>query len=169
MLSLDSPRWSTLRHAYGDASDIPNLLRQLECLPSSEGDQEPWFSIWSSLAHQGDVYTASFAAVPHIVSCLASAPVTADFSFFQFPAWVEICRRKLDMAIPPDLAPAYWAALAELPVLIAKAAESDWDESKLSCALAALAVVKGFPSVGEAVLELNSNVAKKFLEWHSNL
>jgi hypothetical protein len=29
MLSLDSPRWSELEHAYGAASDIPSLLRQL--------------------------------------------------------------------------------------------------------------------------------------------
>lgn len=169
MLSLDSPRWSTLTHAYGDASDIPNLLRQLEHLPSSEGDKEPWFSIWSSLAHQGDVYTASFAAVPHVVAFLASSPARADFSFFQFPAWVEICRRKQDISIPGDLAPAYWAALAELPALVAKAAESDWDESKLSCALAALAVAKGFPSVGEAVLEINSEIAEQFLQWHLQL
>ncbi len=54
MLSLDSPRWSELKHAYGDASDIPDLLRQLDDLLSSDDDSEPWFSIWSSLAHQSD-------------------------------------------------------------------------------------------------------------------
>ncbi len=29
MLELDDPRWAELRHAYGFASDIPGLLRQL--------------------------------------------------------------------------------------------------------------------------------------------
>ena len=27
MLSLDSPQWSELQHAYGPATDIPQLLR----------------------------------------------------------------------------------------------------------------------------------------------
>ena len=63
MLSLDSPGWSKLRHAYGVASDTPKLLRQLERLPASDNEKESWFSNWSSLAHQGDVYSASFAAV----------------------------------------------------------------------------------------------------------
>ena len=56
MLKLDSPRWSELDHAYGKAADIPSLLRQLNDVPTSEGRQEPWFTLWSALAHQGDVY-----------------------------------------------------------------------------------------------------------------
>src|SRR5690349_8746997 len=103
MISLDSPRWSELSHAYGNASDIPNLLRRLEDVPSSEGEKEPWFSIWSSLAHQGDVYPASFAAVPHVVRILSQDPSKADFSFFHFPAWVEICRQKKVVTIPEEL------------------------------------------------------------------
>jgi len=71
MLDLDDPRWSDLTHAYGKASDIPDLLRQLDKLPLATGDAEPWFSLWSALAHQGDVYPASFAAVPHVVAMLA--------------------------------------------------------------------------------------------------
>lgn len=53
LLPLDSPRWSELTHAYGSASDTPALLRQLASLPRADGDAEPWFSLWSSLAHQG--------------------------------------------------------------------------------------------------------------------
>lgn len=30
MLSLDSPRWQELEHAYGSAEDIPALLEQLD-------------------------------------------------------------------------------------------------------------------------------------------
>ena len=55
MLSLESPEWANLHHAYGPASDIPRLLRQLDTLPLASGNAEPWFSIWSALAHQGDV------------------------------------------------------------------------------------------------------------------
>ncbi len=165
MLSLDDSRWSELRHAYGTASDIPGLLEQLADVPSSENDKEPWFSIWSALAHQGDVYSASFAAVPHVIEALASAPQKADSSYFQFPAWVEICRRKNSIPIPEDIAPAYFNSLSRLPSLVAEAASCEWDEDLLLCALSAIAIAKGRPTVGEAVLELSSEVAEEFLEW----
>lgn len=118
MLSLDDPRWPELQHAYGGAADIPALLKQLADIPSSENDKEPWFSIWSALAHQGDVYSASFAAVPHVIAALASAPLRADFTYFQFPAWVEVCRAKKSVAVPGDIAPAYFESLSRLPALV---------------------------------------------------
>lgn len=168
MLSLDSPKWSELQHAYGAASDIPNLLRQLEGLPSSEDDREPWFSIWSSLAHQGDVYSASFAAVPHVVHALKQAPAKADFAYFQFPAWVEVCRQKRSVEIPAELETDYFAALSELPSLVAATAEREWDSNFLCCALSAIAAAKGFGSVAEAVQEINPEVAEEFMEWFFN-
>ncbi len=116
MLSLESRRWSDLQHAYGQASDIPALLKQLADVPDSSDNKEPWFTLWSSLAHQGDVYSASFAAVPHIVAALASAPLKADFTYFQFPAWVEICRKKGGVPVPEDIAPSYFEALSRLPL-----------------------------------------------------
>jgi len=165
MLSLEDPQWSNLRHAYGQASDIPGLLAQLKQLPSSENNQEPWQSLWSSLTHQGDVFPATFAAVPHVIQAIASAPERADFSYFQFPAWVEICRQKSGVAIPEDLQPAYFHALSQLPGLVGKAADRPWEPLFLSCALAAIAASKGHPVVAEAVLELSPEVAPEFMEW----
>lgn len=168
MLNLDSPKWSELSHAYGVASDIPALLRQLETMPASDGEKEPWFSIWSSLAHQGDVYSASFAAVPHVVRILAQAPNRADFSYFQFPAWIEICRQKKSVPIPQELKADYFSALQQLPSLVAAAADREWDESFLLCALSAIAAAKGYGTVAEAVQELHLSVAEEFLEWFFN-
>jgi hypothetical protein len=164
-LALDSPRWDELEHAYGRASDIPDLLRQLVSLPSSADDQEPWFSLWSALAHQNDVYSASFAAVPHVVKALTKSPSTADFTYFQFPAVVEAWRQQQDVAIPDDLRADYFAALAALPSLVAKAAEREWDEGLLVSALSAVAAAKGFGNVAEAVLEMTPDVADEFMEW----
>jgi hypothetical protein len=165
LLSLDSPKWAELEHAYGKASDIPGLLRQLEALPVSEGEKEPWFSLWSSLAHQGDIYSATFAAVPHVVNFLSQAPSKADFSYFQFPAWVEVCRQKNSVPIPTELEIDYFAALAKLPSLVAAAADRKWDSGFLCCALSAIAASKGFGSVAEAVLEMNPEVAEEFMKW----
>jgi hypothetical protein len=165
VLALEDYRWRELKHAYGAAGDMPRLLQQLQQLPSAGGDAEPWFTLWSALAHQGDVYPASFAAVPHVVRALASAPERADPAYFQFPAWVEICRAKNNIEVPEDLRAAYYESLAQLPSLVGKAATRPWDTGFLSCALAAIAAAKGQPKVAEAALELTPEVAREFLEW----
>ena len=165
MLPLESPRWRELQHAYGNASDVPRLLKQLEGFPASQGNAEPWFTLWSSLCHQDDVYTASFAAVPHIVRVLKMDPVRADHSFFQLPACIEIARARVSFDIPPDLREPYFAALNEFPNLIGPAAARKWDEGMLCCVLSAIAASKGFPSIASAALELDSATAGKFMTW----
>ncbi|MBA8888934.1 hypothetical protein FHW12_003170 [Dokdonella fugitiva] len=165
MLELDSPRWSELAHAYGPASDIPALLRQLDSLPATRERDEPWYTLWSALAHQGDVYPASFAAVPHVVAALATAPERADSSYFHFPAWVDVCRFRKNVEIPADLRAAYVEALAKLPGLVAAASSREWSEEFLACALAAIAAAKGYPAVAEAAQELTPRVADAFVEW----
>ena len=165
MIALDSSRWSELDQAYGSAADIPALLAQLESFPSSGGDNEPWFSLWSALCHQDDVYTASFAAVPHIIRVLASDPMRADFSFFQLPACIEIARARNEFPIPADLRQPYIEALQQLPALVGASAARQWDEDFLCCALSAIAAAKGFPSAAKAALELNAKTAEDFMEW----
>ncbi len=169
MLSLQSERWSELQHAYGSAADIPILLERLRELPKSEGNAEPWFTLWSALAHQGDVYSASFAAVPHVIAALAIAPSDADESFFQFPAWVEICRAKNQVEVPEDLKASYFESLTRLPGLVAQASSRQWEAGYLACALSAIAAAQGQHAIAEAVLEMSSpQVAEQFLEWQFN-
>jgi hypothetical protein len=167
VLSLHSPRWQELEHAYGKAGDIPKLLEQLASLPKDEGESEPWFAIWSALAHQGDVYSASFAAVPHVIAALSKSPETAHESYFHFPAWVEICRAKQTIEVPHDLHKSYFSSLSKLPQLAAAAARKSWGRGFLACALAAAAAAKGQHAVAEAILEMaEEGIAEEFLEWH---
>jgi hypothetical protein len=166
MLALDSPQWSELRHAYGAATGIPELLKKLIALPDDADDAEPWFSLWSALAHQGEVYSASFAAVPHVIEALASAPQAASEVYFHFPAWVEICRRKNAIAVPSDLEGPYFSALARLPELVAQTAGRSWDAPFAACALSAIAAAKGQHGLAEALLEMSSDdVIDDFNEW----
>jgi hypothetical protein len=165
MLPLDSPAWSNLRDAYGSAASIPGLLQQLHAFPADNPNDEPWFTIWSALAHQGDIYSASFAAVPHVVDVLAKDPKRATPSFFHFPAWVEICRQKAGADVPSELSDGYFAALARMPDLVGAAASRDWDDDILQCALAAFAAGLGRGPTAEAILELSPDVASKFLDW----
>ena len=166
MLKLDDAHWAELRHAYGPATDIPALLLQLEESHRAKNVPDPWFMLWSSLAHQGDVYSASFAAVPHVVRILADLPAeTPKAQFFHFPAWIEICRQQNNIPVPEAFARDYESALNKLPALVAAAASQPWDEEFLRAALSAIAATKGYASIAEAVLELSPKIAGDFLEW----
>lgn len=166
MLSLDSPDWSQLEHAYGRASDIPDLLHQLEEFPPHDGyEAPPYFMLWSSLCHQNDVYTASYAAVPHIIRILASAPTRAHWDFFLLPTCIEIERSKgRGPAIPETLRASYFDALNRIPLLAAAASEATRDEIYTRAIAAAIAVSKGQPALGEAILELDPNSVKEFMK-----
>jgi len=167
MLPLDDPRWASLSHCYGSAADIPGLLQQLanDTGPRKGGyESEPWFSLWSSLCHQGDVFEASYAAVPHIVDIASKASAPLDCSFFQMPSAIEIAR--INGKGPPvrtDLAAAYIDALTRLIECIAKHLNDDWDKSTLLCAVSALAVVKGHHRIAEAILNLDNDLIDRLI------
>jgi len=166
MLELSSPRWRELRDAYGNAAKIPELLRQLSALPSDDGSSEPWFSLWSALAHQGDVYSASFAAVPHVIAAIADSPERVTDVYFHFPARIEICRHKAGVDVPDELAAAYFDSLGRIPALVASAKGKQWSAAFTACALSATAAAKGQHELAEALLELtSSDTVGEFLEW----
>jgi hypothetical protein len=159
MLDLDDPRWSALRHAYGDAGDVPGLLRAAAASPGPMEDHEaePWCSLWSSLCHQGEASTASYAAVPHLVRIASEVTGPIDFSFLALPADVEIARRTgLGPDVPEDLAEAYHVAIASLVDVVALHRNEVWDESMLLSATVALAVAKGHIEVAEALSNLDA-------------
>lgn len=160
MLSLDDPRWSKLRHAYGDAADVPDLLRTLagSTGPKANCEDEPWFSLWSSLCHQGDVYTASYAAVPHIVRIASQARGPVDFGFFQLPTAIEVGRQT---GRGPDILDAYaddyHLAITQLVENVSLHRNETWDQAMLLSAAAAQAVAKGHVDVAEALLNLDAD------------
>ena len=160
MLLLDDPRWHQLQHAYGAAADIPPMLRALELSPGPALDSqaEPWFSLWSSLCHQDDVYTASYAAVPHIVRIAGTTVTPIDFSFFLLPTAIEVARRAgRGPAIPEECAEPYHAAITDLGESVSAHRQEPWDQSMLLAAAAAQAVAKGHVDVAEALINLDDN------------
>ena len=64
MFALDDARWSTFKNGYRSAYDVRPLLKRFE----SETDvADGWEEVWNELHHQGDVDTASYAILPHLV------------------------------------------------------------------------------------------------------
>lgn len=168
MIELHDPRWAKLSHAYGSAADIPELLRQLAGAtgPKIGYDSEPWFTLWSSLCHQGDVYEASYAALPHIVEIACNAKSTIDFSFFQLPAAIEIARHGgKGPPVPVDLATAYNDAVSRFTECVALHRHEDWDQPTLLSAVCALSVAKGHHRVAEAIMNLDDDLITRLIEF----
>lgn len=156
MLPLDSKKWTELRHAYGDASDIPGLLHQLENMPPRNGQEaEPYFSLWSALCHQGDIYTASYAAVPYLLTAVRKEPARAPWTLLLLVASIEMARiQKHGPAIPIELEKDYFSAIATIPETVAMTASQPWDHWYCVAALATIAAAKGHADCAEAILEL---------------
>ena len=171
MLNLEDSAWSTYEHAYGGASDIIALLSALSTYPTkTEYDSEPYFSLWSSLCHQGDTYSAAYAAVPHIVSFAAKAPSRITFDFLLLPTSIEIARaNERGPDIPPELEADYRSAIQSLPRIVADIDPSSMDETMALVSAAAIAVAAGKVVLAEAILELEGEAAQQFLEWKANL
>lgn len=158
VLALDDPRWGDLRHACGPADDIPAMLRQVAAAPGPKGDSqaEPWFTLWSSLCHQDDVYPASYAAVPYFVRIAIEAAGPVEFSLLLLTAAIELSRAAgRGPTVPDFLAAAYAEVLAALPDAVAAHRHEPWDEAMLLSASAALAVAKGHLRVAEMLVNLD--------------
>lgn len=159
MLGLRSPRWKELSHAYGSAQDIPTLLSQLKtAAPKKDYRSEPWFSLWSALCHQGDVYTASYAAVPHIVALASKRPISERADFLLIAAKIEAMHHtKKAPKIPSDLKRAYEDALREGASLAMSCMERDWPEEDFRIILAALAIFRGHVALGNMLLDFDGD------------
>lgn len=161
MLDLDDDGWRDLRHAYGSAADIPALLRQLPDAPvkSADSKREPWFSLWSALCHQSDVYPASFAAVPHIIAAAERRQPADRAEYLFLVGTIESMRHKASSPpLPTELEPAYLEALHAGVPLALEALQVEADRSWFQGLLAALAAFRGFPELGAAVSDLEREV-----------
>ncbi len=159
MLALDDPLWHQLQHAYGPASDIPDFLRQLrESIGARTDRRELWHNLWGSLCHQESTYSASYAAVPHIIRLAIEAAAPVDFDYFALPVMIEVGRRKgLGPEVPEMLAGSYQDTLARLGEAVQLRWNDPWDRYMLRSAAAAQAVAKGDIEFAEAVMNMDDD------------
>lgn len=125
MLPLDSDRWSQLEHCCGSAKAVPKLLSQLE-----SDDPCALSELWDMLCHQYSVYSATFAAIPHVVRIAPELSTELRDQCLMFVGSVAIWAEPYDLAgIDSDVLDAYHQALktaAQLSVEVAKDSEHDY-------------------------------------------
>jgi hypothetical protein len=66
------PNWRELKHAYGSAEDIPEIISALTPDPASLA----WEDLWSRVCHQGTTYSASPAVLPFLLSVASNWSTT---------------------------------------------------------------------------------------------
>lgn len=157
--------WSNLAHAYGAATDIPALLARLGD-PDSGDPAAVWHGLWSALCHQGDVYSASFAAVPCIVEIFKHAKTQITFDFFALPGAIETARATKQVAIPAYLQADYFAALGELPALGMPLLTPQCDKWLSLSILAASAAAAGLHGHAKMLQEIESDDVPEVLDWY---
>jgi len=157
MTTSQAVNWHLLRHAYGEASDIPALLQKIEGFPAeTDWQSEPWFSLWSALYHQGDIYSASIAAVPQIVSTLLQDPSKATLSFYLLPASIAIADKASPVDAPALVRESFTKAMTALSGIAASALPSTMDKDMARAAQAVLLVSRGDYQQAAELLEADA-------------
>jgi hypothetical protein len=71
---LDTTPWHTFRHAYGEASDIPSLIRDLAS-PKKAIRRAAYSRFGSTVYHQGTVYSSTAYIIPFFLELLKAEQV----------------------------------------------------------------------------------------------
>lgn len=103
---LDQIPWSTLEHAYGDAGDIPNIIR---ALVSGDSDQREWAQEMLDMGpfHQGSLYSST----PFVVRVLLELVREKDVAD---PSWIlQYVSRVLAAAISFPPVPEPYTSVSE--------------------------------------------------------
>ncbi len=70
--TLDAVDWTALEHAYGEATDVPDIVRALASRDERVRDQA-FREAYGTIYHQGTRYSSTPAAIPFLIE-LASQP-----------------------------------------------------------------------------------------------
>jgi hypothetical protein len=94
---LDRIPWDRLHHAYGPATDVPDLLRQLRTAPRDlSGEQSPLWHLFGNIWHQGTVFEATAYAVPFLIELAAGQQVPDRTGILHLLSAVATGRSYLD-------------------------------------------------------------------------
>jgi hypothetical protein len=80
---LNKVDWANLEHAYGEASDVPELIRSLASKDEEERKNALW-ELYGNIFHQGTRYEATPYAIPFIFELIRDPQVLDKASLIKF-------------------------------------------------------------------------------------
>jgi hypothetical protein len=94
---LDKINWAELHHAYGRATDVPDMLRGLQS-DDAETRSKCIDRLYNFVAHQGSIYSVTSVVVPFLVKLLKSPKTIDKVAITEFLVFVaESCFEHLKM------------------------------------------------------------------------
>ena len=130
--------WNRLTHAYGWASDVPQMLINIAS-PDETARKAGWEGLWGAVNHQGDYYDSTVATIPFLIQAAASARFADRVGILGYfrGRWLEAAEYGGDpmLADPPGgqdeptpmLTDEQLAARMQEPMLPAKSSGDDFD------------------------------------------
>ena len=117
----------------------------------------PWFDLWSALCHQGDAYTASLAAVPHLAQLAPAQLGARRYDALLLVASIEQARLEgRAPPIPDGVRSSYEAALAAA-LRAGEAALAGWDEDSRKAISGSVAVLRGDLATAQSIFNSDSS------------
>ena len=154
MLPLDSPRWLELDQAYGAAEDVPALIATIAGPTAVEDRAALWFAVWRMLSRPDAVFTATYAAVPHLIALADDLPLGERAEALHLASHAECVRREPDAPrIPDDLVAAYAEAIERMPAIVAASVGMTWAREIAQVLAAALLVGHRQPGLASLLLD----------------
>lgn len=165
MLSLDDSRWQEFIGGYRVLYDASPALRAIR---SGSASAEEWNELFEELHHQGDLGSASYAAVPHLVHHIERGS-SISWQPFCLIATIELARTSRlsnNPPIPPDLANDYHAAIRRLPTIVAARPEQSWSAEIMPCLMSCLALAWGQRELAWVYREFDLDIAQDWYQSH---
>ena len=159
MLPLDDARWQSYLGGYRVPFDASPALRRLL---ADDPDEPLWDELSTELHHQGDVYQASYAAVPWLVEFVRRSP-RIDSNALVLIATIELERGQHgNPKVAKELAGDYFAAIKSLPGVLGSHPDEQWSELVVQPAVACIALARGQRWFARAYLELDRDTARRW-------
>ena len=152
-LDLASPRWCALEQAFGSAEDIAPLLAAMYETEDEGSRTELWYGAWATLSPGDRVFSASFAAAPHLLKIAESRDFAERVAALHLVTQIEVSRHAPGApAIDDDLVMAYASAVESLPRRVAELQTAPWDPNSAQVLAAALLAGKRHHALAHALL-----------------
>lgn len=154
MIPLTHEIWPSLLGGYRVPYDASPALRELE---RTENPSAVWKELWNELHHQGDVDTASYAALPHIVR-IARSRSFSDWNVYAIASTIEASRGfEGNPEIPEWLRESYESAWQDLLLTGLEQLRIETDELTIRAILAMVALAKGLSRLGRLLSDFDSS------------
>ncbi|CAG9956982.1 unnamed protein product [Clonostachys rosea f. rosea IK726] len=103
LAGVDQIPWSDVDHAYGEATDLPETLRNLQS-PDEDIHQGALYSLYGSICHQGSRYTSTPLAIPFLYRLIDSPDTPARGELLLFMACLAFGLNSDELPLGTDVA-----------------------------------------------------------------